>query len=107
MVLRDPALNAGRQVEQIYEMLDMGIDVLVVTPVEAESLTSVQEKAKGQGVLIVVVDTNIYNEALVDCTITSDNYNAGMIVGEYFLKQYDGTNLIIMIHKLQNPVRTG
>ena len=32
MVLRDPALDANRQVEQIEEMLEMGIDELSVSP---------------------------------------------------------------------------
>ena len=99
MVLRDPALNADRQAQQITEMLDMGIDVLVVTPVEEKSLTTVLERAKEQGVIIVVVDSNIYDEELADCTITSDNYNAGQLVGEYFLKQNQTANLIIMTHE--------
>ena len=99
LILRDPALDAKRQNEQISDMLDMGIDVLVVTPVEWESLTSILEKAKKQGVFIVVVDTNVYDEELVDCTITSDNYNAGQIVGEYFLKQNKKAKLIVMTHE--------
>ncbi len=49
MVLRDPALNADRQAQQITEMLDMGIDVLVVTPVEEKSLTTVLELAEDCG----------------------------------------------------------
>ena len=59
IILRDPALNAKRQIEQIWEMLAMGIDVLVVAPVDWESLASVLEEAKEQGTLIVVVDTNV------------------------------------------------
>ena len=49
MVLRDPALNADRQAQQITEMLDMGIDVLVVTPVEEKSLTTILELAEDCG----------------------------------------------------------
>lgn len=100
MVLRDPALNADRQVQQITEMLNMGIDVLVVTPVEQKGLASVLEQAKKQGVIIVVVDTNIYDEGWADCTITSDNYNAGKLVGEYFLQQNQNAKLIIMTHEM-------
>lgn len=99
MILRDPALNADRQIEQIEEMLDMGIDMLVLTPVNWESLTSVLEKAKKQGVKIVVVDSNVTDDNLVDCTITSDNYDAGRIVGEYFLEQCDTAKVIIMTHE--------
>ncbi len=99
MILRDPALDEDRQIEQISEMLDMGIDVLILTPVNWENLTEVLKRAKSQGVFIVVVDTEVYDDDLVDCTITSDNYTAGVIVGEYFLKQHDTADVIVMTHE--------
>lgn len=97
-ILRDPALDVDRQIEQISEMLDLGIDVLVVAPVDWTSLTSVLEKAKSQGVLVVVVDTNVADEPLVDCTITSDNYQAGVLVGQYFLTQCEKAKVLVMTH---------
>lgn len=99
MILRDPALDEERQIEQIDEMLDMGIDILVLTPVNWESLNEVLERARSQGVFIVVVDTEVYDDDLVDCTITSDNYTAGVIVGEYFLQQCDTADVIVMTHE--------
>jgi len=99
MILRDPALNEERQIEQIYEMLDMGVDMLIITPVNAESLTEVLKKAKSQGVFIVVLDTSVQDDTSVDCTITSDNYQAGVLVGEYFLSRHDEAHIIIMTHE--------
>ena len=66
LVLRDPALSVERQIEQINEMLDMGIDVLVLTPVDWEGLTDTMEKAKKNGVYIVVVDSNVKDESWED-----------------------------------------
>lgn len=103
-LLRDPALDVDRQIEQIEEMLDEGIDALVVTPVNWESLTSILERAKNQGVRIVVADSNVHDDRLADCTITSDNYNAGVLVGEYFLTQRKEARLIIMTH---NTAKSG
>ena len=99
LILRDPALNAYRQNDQILEMLEMGIDVLIVTPVEWESLTDVLKKAKQRGVLTIVVDTKVYDSGLADCTITSDNYTAGHLVGEYFASQHNKAKLLIMTHE--------
>lgn len=98
IVLRDPALSVDRQIEQIEEMLQMGIDVLVVTPVDWKSLSGILNKAKGQGVFIVVVDSDLEDENVADCTITSDNYNAGRLVGQYFLEQNKESKLIVMTH---------
>lgn len=98
MILRDPALDADRQIEQIDAMIQMGIDVLVVTPVDWKSLSDILRKAKEQGIFIVVVDSNLEDESLADCAITSDNYNAGRMVGEYFLKENETAELVVMTH---------
>lgn len=99
IILRDPALDADRQIEQIGEMLDSGIEVLVLTPVDWESLTDVLQRASEQGVHIVVADTNVSDEEFADCTITSDNYQAGVLVGEYFLTQCRSAKVVIMTHE--------
>ncbi|HIQ75514.1 MAG TPA: sugar ABC transporter substrate-binding protein [Candidatus Cottocaccamicrobium excrementipullorum] len=98
-IFRNPALDEERQREQIEEMLDQGIDLLVVTPVNWESLTPVLSRARNEGVKILVLDTNIYDDQLADCTITSDNYRAGQIVGEYFLQQNDQARIVVMSHE--------
>lgn len=98
-ILRDPALDANRQKEQIEEMLNEGIDILVVTPVDSKSLTPVLKRAKEQGVKIIVADTNVQDDQYTDCTITSDNYNAGVLVGEQFLEQKKEAKLAVMIHE--------
>ncbi|MBD5502095.1 MAG: sugar ABC transporter substrate-binding protein [Lachnospiraceae bacterium] len=99
MVLRDPALDVERQIQQIQEMLDMGVDVLIVTPVDWEGLTEVLTKAKEQGIILIVLDTNVQDSELADCTITSDNYQAGVLVGEYFLSQHDESRILVMTHE--------
>lgn len=105
MVLRDPALNPERQIEQIEQMLEMGIDALIVTPVDSDSLMDVLEKAKSKGVLLIVLDTDVDEEGLADCTITSDNYNAGVIVGKYFLTQCENSRVIVMTHQVTQSGR--
>lgn len=98
LILRDPALDVDRQITQIREMIDMGIDVLVLTPVDWESLTDILTTAKEKGIYIVVVDSNVKDEDLVDCTITSDNYDAGKIIGEYFIRQQKEAKLVLFEH---------
>ena len=67
-------------------------------PVDWKSLSDILRKAKEQGIFIVVVDSNLEDESLADCTITSDNYNAGRMVGEYFLKENETAELVVMTH---------
>lgn len=99
LVMRDPALNVERQIAQIQDMLDMGVDVLVVTPVDSEKIGEILKKAKEQGVRIVVLDTGVSDQEAADCTITSDNYGAGVAVGEYFLTQHENARIVILTHE--------
>lgn len=98
-ILRDPALDSDRQIEQIEDMLNMGIDILVLTPVDWKSLKDVLKKARNKGVKIVVVDSDISDADLADCTITTDNYSAGKQIGEYFVQQHAQANVLIMTHE--------
>lgn len=99
IVLRDPALDVDRQIEQIQDMLDMKVDVLIITPVDWGSLTEILTRAKEQGTFIVVLDTNVQDSELVDCTITSDNYQAGVMVGNYFLEHHEQARIVVMTHE--------
>lgn len=98
-VLRDPALSVERQVKQIEQMLDMGIDVLILTPVDADSLTDILTRAHEEGVGIIVVDSSISDQDLADCTIVSDNYKAGCLIGEYLVKNKEQADVIVMTHE--------
>lgn len=98
VVVRDPALNVERQVEQINDMLDMGIDALVLTPVDAGGLDEVLRRARKQGVRIIVVDSDLTDSSLADCTIVSDNYRAGVLTGEYLLSKADHADIVILSH---------
>ncbi len=98
IILRDPALSVRRQQEQIEMMLDEGISVLILTPVNADGLSDVLKKAHDRGVKIIVVDSSVSDEALVDCTIVSDNYKAGCLLGEYMLKNKESSRVVIMTH---------
>jgi ribose transport system substrate-binding protein len=99
IILRNPALNAQRQIEQIEGMLEKGIDVLILTPVNADGLKEVLTKAHAQGVKIIVVDSDIADAELADCTIVSDNYRAGQLVGEYMLRTRKKADVVLMTHE--------
>lgn len=103
-MLFDPALDEKRQLEQINSMLDKGIDVLVVTPVSWKTLTPALERAKSEDVKVIVVDSEIYDEHLADCIIKSNNYNAGVQIGEYVLRDENKRRFVLMTH---NKAKSG
>lgn len=105
MILRDPALDCGRQASQIRELLDLGISALVVAPADADSLADVLTEARDRGVKVIVVDTAVADDIPADCTITSDNYEAGVIIGKYFLQKHNTAKLVVMTHESARSAR--
>jgi ribose transport system substrate-binding protein len=67
--------------------------------VDADGLSEVLQKAHAQGVRIIVVDSNVSDESPVDCTIVSDNYKAGCLLGDYMVKSGKNRRVVIMTHE--------
>ena len=88
--------NSQKQVEQIKELLAEKIDVLIVSPYEAEPLTAVIEEAYKNGVKIVTVDRNINSDAY-NSYISADNYEIGLIAGTYAANYLNKTGNIVEI----------
>lgn len=97
-LIRDPGLDWGRQKRQIENMVEQGIDVLVVTPVDSRRIISTLKEVKEKGIYVIVVDCDIAEDGIADCTITSDNYEAGRLIGEYYSETHDTGNVVIMTH---------
>lgn len=98
VILRDSGMDVQRQKEQIREMMKMGIEALILTPVDPDGLVDVLIEARAKGIFVIVVDSNVSTENLINCTIVSDNYNAGCLDGEYMLKTQKESKIVVMAH---------
>ena len=79
LITRDPALDAERQTQQIYDLIEEGVEAIFIAPVDFEKIIPAIEYGREKGIRIILVDTEIYDESLADCTVVSDNYHAGVL----------------------------
>lgn len=93
----DPA----QQVSQIENALVQQPEGILVTPLDAESLTPVLERAKDQGVGIVTVGSNIADESVPDSFVSKDNEEVGRMKAEYVVEQLDGEGTVGIIHGIR------
>ncbi len=98
LITRDPALDAVRQTQQIYELIDEGVEAIFIAPVDFEEVLPAIEYGREKGVKIIFVDTEIYDESLADCIVVSDNYRAGVICAEYLLEKKTEGKVLIFEH---------
>lgn len=96
LITRDPAMNQERQNEQIEELIEEGVKAIFLTPVDWKAIKPALEKAKKHHVIIIVVDSQVYDEELVDCTVVSDNYDAGVQIANYLMSKTTSAKIVLL-----------
>ena len=100
LITRDPALNLDKQIEEIYDFIDMKVDAIFIYTVDWIGIKPALEDAKKAGIIIIAIDTDVYDENLIDCTILSDNYNAGVECAKDLMKNSEEANIILLEHTI-------
>ncbi len=96
LIVRDPGQDQERQNQEISDMLDEGIDLLILNPVDYLAVTPALQKAKEYGVPVILIDSRVEDAALVTCTITSNNYGAGLLDARHLISQTKSANIVLL-----------
>ena len=87
LLVRDPGQDQERQNQEIEDMLNKGIELLIVNPVDYVGVTPALEKAREKGVPVILIDSKVDDPELVTCTITSNNYGAGLLDARHLISR--------------------
>lgn len=92
--------NDAKQIEQIEYLINKGIDLLVVAPNSAESLTEVIDKAYNKGIPVIYFDrkTNSENYTVY---MGADNYKVGHTMGQLIGNEMNGKGVVVEITGLK------
>lgn len=94
--------NTQEQVKQIRELLDEGVNLLIVSPNElTESITDVTEEAYRKGIPTIIWDRKIESDAY-STFISADNYEIGTAVGKYISSNLAPGSTILEISGLES-----
>lgn len=102
LISRDPCQQQDKQNEQILEMIDEGIEVLFLNPVDWEKVTPALEACKDAGVVVINIDTQVKRQEYVISYIETDNYLAGALCAQDMMKTVPQAKIVI----LNNPIQT-
>lgn len=98
LYLRDPALNETKQIQQINDFIQLEVNYIIINPVNSKSIAPTLKKAKELGIKIVVVDSPISDESIADCTIVSNNYDAGVQCAKDMMSHFSQANIVLLEH---------
>src|SRR3954468_14522830 len=89
-------MDVEKQMQIVENLIQTGIQALVITPSGSREIVSALVKAKNAKVPIVIVDTRVDAKAAADAGVKtetfvgSDNYAGGKLAGEYLVKATGG-----------------
>ena len=81
------AADADSQAQQIEQVISSKPDALVVLPQDGDALTPVAQKAEEAGIKVVNVDRLFSQPDAATATVLGDNYQIGILAGEYIAEQ--------------------
>ena len=98
LISRDPALSVDKQVEEIRELIDNGVELIFINPVDWTKIEPALKIARAAKIPVIAIDTNVEDDSLVACTVVSDNYSAGVQCAEHLLKNFSGGKIALLKH---------
>ena len=105
LVVKNPDGDVNKQIQQIQEMIDEGVDAVFLAPVDWEAIKPALEALDEADIPVINVDTQVKDTDLTAAYIGSDNKNAGAVCGENLKTQCpDGGKVVLLECPSQNSV---
>ena len=77
--------NEG-QVAAVEDLISAGVKGILITPNNSTGMLAIIKKARDKGVLVIALDTATDPPDAVDATLATDNFEAGVLQGQYARK---------------------
>jgi fructose transport system substrate-binding protein len=71
------------QVTAIENMVTAGAKAILITPSDTKAIVPAIKKARAAGVLVIALDTPTDPENATDALFATDNFKAGVLIGQY------------------------
>lgn len=88
--------DAATQSGQIDELVGRGINVLIVSPVDAAAIGPAVDRALKAGIKVIASDRNVFSQG-VSTYIGADNVDTGITAGKYAVQLLNGKGNVIEI----------
>ncbi len=100
LIISDGQQDNSKQVADVENFIVQEVDLLIISPNEAQPLTQIVEKAFGKGIPVIVLDRKVLTEKL-SVFIGADNVKIGKAAGEYAAKILNGKGNVLEIWGLK------
>jgi fructose transport system substrate-binding protein len=71
------------QVDAIENLIGAGAKGILITPSDSKAIVPSIDKARAAGLLVIALDTQLEPADAADATFATDNYKAGLLIGQW------------------------
>ena len=90
VIVHDEKMDESEMISGCINLINQGVDALLVSPFKPEALGTVANMAAEKGIPFIILDIGNGDGAYpYDAFIVSDNIGGGRLAGEYLLKKLD------------------
>lgn len=104
LISRDPQQNQEKQNAQILEMIDEGIELLFLNPVDWEAVKPALVACQEAGVPVINIDTIVKDTEYVVSVIETNNYQAGVLCAEDMMERVEEAKILILNNPIQQSI---
>jgi ribose transport system substrate-binding protein len=100
IIYKDAQNDTLKQRAQVEEFVSQGVNLLLISPKEAQPLTEPVAKAMDAGIPVIVLDRRLLGDKYT-CFIGADNKKIGKAAGEWVVKALGGKGNVVELMGLQ------
>jgi fructose transport system substrate-binding protein len=98
--------NEG-QVTALENMVNAGAKGILITPSDTKAIVPSIQKARDKGVVVIALDTATDPQSAVDALFATNNFNAGLLIGQWAKADMAGKTPVIATLDLQPGITVG
>ncbi|AST93497.1 LacI family transcriptional regulator [Sutcliffiella cohnii] len=95
VIIADAQHDVAKQINDIDDMIQKGIDILLINPTDSEGAEAAVIAAKDAGVIVVAVDAQA--KGPLDSFVGSRNYDAGYLAGKQMAEDLGGNGKVAIL----------
>ena len=98
LISRNPALSVDKQIEEIQNLIDEGVELIFINPVDWTKVEPALKSTYDAKIPVIAIDTNVEDDKYVVCTVVSDNYLAGSQCAAHLIEHSTGGKIALLKH---------
>jgi ribose transport system substrate-binding protein len=95
LIIADAQHDVTKQMNDIDDMIQKGIDILLINPTDSDGVQGAVEAAKEAGIIVVAVDAQATGP--IDSFVGSKNYDAGYLAGQQMAEDLGGQGKVAIL----------